>query len=108
MRPLTIAQAAAAAVVLRRLGRGRTRHPPLRVPAERSRRTISVVIPARNEAGRIGACLQGLASDPDLHEVLVVDDCSTDATAATAWERGARVIAGEEPPPGWVGKPWAL
>ncbi len=108
MRPLTIAQAAAAAVVLRRLGRGRTRHLPLSQPAERSRRTISVVIPARDEAGRIGPCLQGLASDPDLHEVLVVDDCSTDATAATARAHGARVIAGEEPPPGWVGKPWAL
>ncbi len=108
MRALTIVQAAAAAAVLRRLGRGRTRHAPLSVPEPCPRRTISVVVPARDEAERIGPCLQALASDPDLHEVLVVDDCSTDATAATARAHGARVIAGAEPPPGWVGKPWAL
>jgi hypothetical protein len=34
----------------------------------------------------------------------VVDDCSTDGTAATARAHGGRVIAGAEPPPGWVGK----
>jgi dolichol-phosphate mannosyltransferase len=108
---LTVLQAASAAVVLTRLARGRRRRPPLRAggwpdPARRPR--ISVVIPARDEAARIGPCLEGLAGDPDVDEVLVVDDRSTDATAEVAAAAGARVIDGLEPPEGWVGKPWAL
>lgn len=43
---------------------------------------ISVVIPARNEAGVIGACLEAaLASRHDSFEVVVVDDGSEDGTA---------------------------
>jgi len=70
--------------------------------------TISVVIPARDEALRIGPCLDGLLDDPDVLEVVVVDDGSTDATAEVARARGARVVEAGEPPAGWVGKPWAL
>jgi dolichol-phosphate mannosyltransferase len=66
------------------------------------------VIPARDEAQRLGPCLDGLRDDPDVAEVIVVDDCSTDATADVARAGGARVVAGVEPAPGWVGKPWAL
>ena len=105
---LTAAQVAAAAAVLRRLARGRRRHPPLRPPAEPPGRSISVVVPARDEAERIGPCLAGLAGDTDVREILVVDDCSSDGTAGIAVAHGARVIDGAEPPPGWVGKPWAL
>ena len=79
------------------------------VPPER----VSICIPARDEARNIGACLDAaLASDwPDL-EVVVVDDRSTDDTRRIAEARAARdarlrVLAGEEPPPGWAGKPWA-
>lgn len=46
---------------------------------------ISVIIPARNEALNIAACLHsitGQAYPPHLFEVLVVDDHSTDNTAA--------------------------
>jgi dolichol-phosphate mannosyltransferase len=96
-------QVLAAAVVLARLARGRDRPSPL-APAV-PRRTVSVVIPARDEAARIGPCLAGIA---DAHEVIVVDDQSADDTAAIARAAGARVIAGAPPPPGWVGKPWAL
>ena len=102
---LTLAQAAAGAVVLARLSRGRRRRPPL--VARRTARRVSVVIPARDEADRIGPCLAGLAGDPDVHEVVVVDDGSTDATAAVARAHGARVVAGTDRA-GWVGKPWAL
>lgn len=111
VRALTILQAVSAAVVLSRLARGRRRHPPLAAgewPDRARRPRISVVIPARDEAERIGPCLAGVAEDPDVDEILVVDDRSTDATTEVAAAAGARVIDGLEPPEGWVGKPWAL
>ena len=45
---------------------------------------VSVVVPARNEANNIGRCLQSILDGsypPDLLEVIVVDDHSTDDTA---------------------------
>ncbi len=48
---------------------------------------VSVVIPARNEASSIGACLQSLLEQQypaNLFEVIVVDDDSSDQTAAVA------------------------
>ena len=102
---LRLAQAGAGAVVLARLARGRSRRPPL--AAARTTEHVSVVIPARDEAERIGPCLAGIAADPDVLEVIVVDDGSADATAAIATAAGARVVTGR-PNPGWVGKPWAL
>src|SRR5215212_3302859 len=103
---LGTAQAAAGVVVAARLARGRRRRPPL--AGQTAGRPVSVVIPARDEAGRIGPCLAGLADDADVGEVIVVDDRSSDRTADVAREHGARVVAGAELPAGWVGKPWAL
>lgn len=94
-------------MVLARLGRGRVRRAPL-APGATVGGTVSVVIPARDEAERIGPCLDGLLADPDVLEVVVVDDGSTDGTADVAAARGARVVVAGEPPAGWVGKPWAL
>lgn len=54
--------------------------------------TVSVVIPAMNEADAIGDVVRGLRSVADWHEIIVVDDGSTDGTAAVAGEAGARVI----------------
>lgn len=45
---------------------------------------ISCIIPAWNEAARIGSVLQATAHHPDLAEVIVVDDGSTDGTAEIA------------------------
>lgn len=54
---------------------------------------ISVIIPARDEASALPACLRGvLEAVPDC-ELIVVDDGSTDATATIAAEHGARVIS---------------
>ncbi len=67
-----------------------------------------MVVPARDEAGRIGPLVAALVADPQVDEVVVVDDESGDATAAEAAAAGARVVPGRPLPAGWVGKPWAL
>jgi hypothetical protein len=70
--------------------------------------TISVVIPARNEERSLPRLLASLAAQTaPPHEVLVVDDGSTDATAVVARAAGAHVITAPAPPAGWLGKPWA-
>ncbi len=55
---------------------------------------ISVVIPAFEEEEAIGAVIQELQAmlGATVHEVLVIDDGSPDATAALAQAAGARVI----------------
>jgi dolichol-phosphate mannosyltransferase len=93
--------------VLARLARGRVRRAALAVGSSFDG-SVSVVIPARDEAERIGPCLDGLLADPDVLEVVVVDDGSVDGTAELARARGARVVKAGEPPARWVGKPWAL
>ncbi|GGO61126.1 glycosyltransferase [Nonomuraea cavernae] len=69
---------------------------------------ISVVVPARDEERRIGPCLRAALADPYVDEVIVVDDGSTDGTAALAASLGAKVVTGAPLPAGWVGKQWAL
>ena len=74
---------------------------------------LCVVVPARDEAASIEESLGSLLEQdyPGPYGVVVVDDRSSDGTAALA--RGfasphLRVIDGTEPPPGWSGKLWAL
>ena len=55
--------------------------------------TALVVIPALNEAVRIGAVLDRLRAAAPAVDVLVVDDGSRDATAVTARRHGARVVS---------------
>ncbi|MFC3551566.1 glycosyltransferase family 2 protein [Lysobacter cavernae] len=54
---------------------------------------ISVVLPAKNEAEGLAGTLPALRARWPQAEVVVVDDGSTDATAAVATEHGARVLS---------------
>ena len=67
-----------------------------------------MVVPARDEEHRIAGVLAPLRDEPAVDEVIVVDDESSDRTAAVAAEHGARVVRGAPLPDGWRGKPWAL
>ena len=55
--------------------------------------TVTVVIPAYNEAAVIGAVVATLRDAAAWREVLVVDDGSGDGTAAAAAAAGARVVS---------------
>jgi len=52
---------------------------------------VSVIIPAFNEESSIGLVLNDLPRE-SLHEIIVVDNDSTDNTANVARESGARVV----------------
>lgn len=118
VRPFTVVRVVAAVVAAVRVARALRRRPPL-APAPAtpagdaetsttSGPTISVVVPARDEAERIGPLLEALRDAPCVSEVLVVDDESTDATATVAVDAGAIVVPGTPVPHGWVGKAWAV
>ena len=54
--------------------------------------SVSIVIPACNESGAIADVVQALLAAAPWREVLVIDDGSTDDTAAVAAGAGARVV----------------
>lgn len=108
LRPFTAVRLVAAAVALSRLARVARTRSSIAPTAESLDETISVVVPARDEAGRIGPLLDAVVDADGVTEVIVVDDESTDDTASLAAARGATVIMGSATPPGWAGKPWAL
>jgi 4,4'-diaponeurosporenoate glycosyltransferase len=69
---------------------------------------LSIIIPARNEEHNLPVLLASLAAQAVRpHEVIVVDDGSTDRTAEIAAGAGARVIVSQPLPDGWRGKTWA-
>lgn len=88
--------------------------PRLKPGAEVDGPLVSVIIPARNEARNVERTVAGFLNQTCARlEVIVVDDRSTDETAAIlermrAGDSRLRVIAGIETPDGWLGKPWAL
>ena len=53
---------------------------------------ISAIVPAYNEAERIGAVLEPLLAAPSVDEIVVVDDGSTDGTAEVAQRYGVKVV----------------
>lgn len=66
--------------------------------------TFSCIIPAHNEARRIGAVLDAIAGHPLLAEIIVVDDRSSDDTAGVAQRDGVNVIRLSQN----RGKSWAV
>ncbi len=102
------------------LGRGgfwRVREQPS-LPLRRTGLSVSIVMPARDEAANIGNAVTSLLSQsyPGRIELCVVDDHSTDGTADVA-RRAAQaveaadkltIVEADPLPPGWTGKLWAL
>lgn len=81
-----------------------TNPPPASPPPQ-----ISAIVPARNEETVIAACLESLALQPEIMEIIVVNDQSTDKTAEIV--RGLmlkishlHLLETQGVPPGWVGK----
>lgn len=75
--------------------------------------TLSIVIPARNEAHNIERCVRSaLAANYPRFEVVAVDDHSTDGTGAilaaiASEDARLRVVTPEALPGDWFGKQWA-
>jgi glycosyltransferase involved in cell wall biosynthesis len=74
---------------------------------------VTAIVPARNEETTIAACITSLANQPEIAEILVVNDQSTDATATVVCGLMAkipnlRLLESGELPDGWVGKNHAL
>jgi chlorobactene glucosyltransferase len=74
---------------------------------------VSVIVPARNEARNIGRCIGSILRSeyPNL-EVILVDDHSSDDTAAVArhacgGDPRLQILANPDLPNGWFGKQWA-
>ncbi|MGA5300740.1 glycosyltransferase [Nucisporomicrobium flavum] len=73
---------------------------------------VAVLLPLRDEAGRVTPCLESLLGQrgvPEL-EIVVLDDGSTDGTAEVVRRVAGdkvRLLTGAPLPAGWLGKPHA-
>ena len=70
---------------------------------------VTAIVPARNEEAAIAGCVESLAGQKEIAEVLVVDDQSSDSTAEIVRSLAAkyskvRLLLAAELPAGWVGK----
>jgi glycosyltransferase involved in cell wall biosynthesis len=70
---------------------------------------ISAIVPARNEELSIATCIDSLLAQPDVLEIIVVDDQSTDRTSQIVRERMSshaqiKLLDTGGVPDGWVGK----
>lgn len=82
--------------------------PGVSAPPGEGSPTLSIIVPARDEAHNLPRLLPSLtAQDYTPLEIIVVDDGSADDTAGVARRLGARVVAAGPLPPGWAGKPHA-
>lgn len=102
---LAIAGAVHAAVNVALLRRPPADPPPVRRP-------VTVVLPVRDEAEQVGDCLAALLDQRGVDDlrIVVVDDGSTDGTAAAVRrvdDPRVELVPAGPPPPGWLGKPHA-
>jgi hypothetical protein len=75
--------------------------------------TVSAIVPARNEEATIAAAVESLAAQPEIKEIIVINDQSTDGTAAVLKRLSLRysqlrTLETRQLPAGWVGKNYAL
>jgi len=81
-----------------------------RIPPESG---ITAIVPARNEEQVIATCVRALTQQPEISEIVVVDDQSTDRTAEIVRALMTeiphlRLLEVQDVPPGWVGKNHAV
>ena len=74
---------------------------------------VTAIVPARNEESVIAACIESLAQQPEIAQILVVNDQSSDATANVVRDcmkkmPNLRLLDAGSLPDGWVGKNHAL
>jgi cellulose synthase/poly-beta-1,6-N-acetylglucosamine synthase-like glycosyltransferase len=74
---------------------------------------ISAIVPARNEEANIEAAVRSLAAQPEISQIIAVDDQSADRTPEILAQLAAEipqliVLHAGELPSGWVGKNHAL
>lgn len=92
-----------------------TRIPLLPLATKPATESVSIIVPARNEAQNLPRLLGSLPLSADLQvseksslaEAIVVNDHSSDNTAEIAASCGAHVLNARELPAGWTGKTWA-
>ncbi len=78
-----------------------------------SQHTISAIVPARNEEATVAQCVESLAQQPEIAEIIVVNDQSTDLTASIVRDLMCkypqlRLLETTTLSPGWVGKNHAV
>ena len=87
--------------------------PGIKETESREELPVSVLIPARNEEKNIGKLLDQLGSQDYFNlEIIVLDDCSDDNTAAVVREKMTadsriKLIENDHVPEGWSGKNYA-
>jgi cellulose synthase/poly-beta-1,6-N-acetylglucosamine synthase-like glycosyltransferase len=74
---------------------------------------LSAVVPARNEEATIAACVESLAAQPEIGEIIAVNDQSSDRTGEILRELAGRiprlqVLEAGALPSGWIGKNYAV
>ena len=74
---------------------------------------VTAIVPARNEEAIIATCIESLARQSEIAQILVVNDQSSDATADVVRNSMKeipvlRLLETGELPDGWVGKNYAL